>query len=82
MPDPCAERPSGDYILRANAILNSIAAGVELISHLSQATALPATTIIRTAAILIDDQIIEATAVGDDVRLSMVPRTSTLPPDV
>lgn len=79
MLDPCAEKPSGDYILRANAILNSMAAGVEFISHLSQATALPVTTIIRTAAILIDDRIIEATAVGDDVRLSIVPRTSPLP---
>ena len=72
--DPNREKPSADYLLRATAIMNSMAAGVNLISELPYATALPITTIIRTAAILIDDSVIEATWEGDDVRLSMLIR--------
>ena len=51
--------------------MKSMDAGVDLVSELAHATALPITTIIRTAAILVDDHVIEATPVGDDVRLSV-----------
>ena len=69
--DPDREKPSADYLLRATAIMNSMAAGVTLVSKLPDATALPITTIIRTAAILVDDHVINATWEGDDVRLSV-----------
>ena len=69
--DPKREKPSADYLLRATSIMNSLAAGVDLISELPNATALPITTIIRTAAILVDDEVIVATPEGEDVRLSM-----------
>lgn len=69
--DPDREKPSADYLLRATAIMNSMAAGVTLVSELPYATALPITTIIRTAAILVDDHVIEANREGDDIRLSM-----------
>jgi len=68
--DPDREKPSADYLLRAMAIMKSMDAGVSLISELPKATALPITTIIRTAAILVDDHILVATWEGDDVRLS------------
>lgn len=69
--DPDREKPSADYLLRATAIMNSMAAGVNLVSELPRATALPITTIIRTAAILVDDHVINATWEGNDVRLSV-----------
>lgn len=72
--DPGREKPSADYLLRAMAIMKSMDQGVSLISDLSRATALPRTTIIRTAAILADDNIISGTLVGDDVRLSFIQR--------
>jgi len=80
--DPQREKPSGDYLLRANAIMQSMDRGLSLISEVSRATALPMTTIIRTVAILADDRIIEARLVGNDVRLSFIrrdrrPRTRT-----
>jgi hypothetical protein len=74
MLDPDREKVSADYLLRATAIMKSMDAGVSLISELSYATALPRTTIIRTAAILADARIIEGTLVGDDVRLSFIRR--------
>ncbi|HET6526844.1 hypothetical protein [Sphingopyxis sp.] len=72
--DPEREKPSPDYLLRAMAIMKSMDAGISLISELSRATALPATTIVRTAAIMADERLIEASLVGDDVKLSMVRR--------
>ena len=71
---PEREKVSADYLLRAMAIMKSMDAGLSLISELSNATALPRTTIIRTAAILADARIIKATLVGDDVRLSFIRR--------
>lgn len=72
--DPGREKPSADYLLRAMAIMKSMDAGVSLISELSHATALPRTTIIRTAAILAEDNIISGTLIGDDVQLSFIRR--------
>lgn len=68
------EKPTADYLLRAMAIMRSMDAGVTLISELAYATALPRTTIIRTAAIMADERIIEAKRVGDDVSLSFLYR--------
>ncbi|WP_447763440.1 hypothetical protein [Sphingopyxis panaciterrae] len=45
-----------------------------LVSELSYATALPRTTIIRTAAIMADERIIVGKLVGDDVSLSFLYR--------
>lgn len=72
--DSDKEKPSADYLLRAMAIMKSMDAGANLISEISYATALPVTTVIRTAAILADDQIIKATLVGSDVELSFIHR--------
>lgn len=72
--DPDREKPSADYLLRAMAIMKGMDAGARLVSELAHATALPATTIIRTAAIMIDERLIEARFIGDDVKLSPVRR--------
>lgn len=72
--EPERERPSPDYLLRVTAIMKSMDTGISLISELSQATALPVTTIIRTAAIMVDERLIETSFVGEDISLSMVRR--------
>ena len=74
MLEPDRELPSGDYLLRAMAIMKYIDLGATLISELANATALPASTIIRTAAIMVDERLIEAVSVGDEVRLSILRR--------
>lgn len=79
--DPKREKPSADYLLRAMAIMKSMDAGASLVSELAHATALPATTIIRTAAIMIDEHLIEARFIGDDVKLSLVRRGPPLQND-
>lgn len=68
------EKPTAEYLLRAGAIMRNMDAGVTLISELAYATALPKTTIIRTAAIMADERIIVGKLVGDDVSLSFLYR--------
>lgn len=77
--DPNAEKPSPDHILRATAILNCIAGGTRTIEAISYATALPTTTVIRVAAILADQRILDAAIVGDEVHLAMRRRAHPLP---
>lgn len=72
--DPDAELPSADYLLRANAIMSGIAAGASEISDLAFATALPPTTIIRTVAILVDEQVLEVRQNGSALHFSIKQR--------
>ena len=72
--DPGTERPSADYLLRANAIMSGIAAGAREVSDLAYATALPQTTIIRTVAILVDEQVLELRRNGSKLHFSIKQR--------
>jgi DNA-binding IclR family transcriptional regulator len=71
---PFAPR-TADYLLRSTAVLRAVQAGCKMVAELEHATALPQTTVIRVAAVLVDDNILTARWVRGDVELSMALRT-------
>lgn len=66
MRDPVGSRTI-DYVLRATAIMRSVQAGVHRLSKLEDATAMPRTTILRVAAQMVDETLLEANWVGDEL---------------
>ncbi|HEV2596748.1 hypothetical protein [Sphingopyxis sp.] len=71
MRDPVGSRTI-DYILRATALMRSIQAGVHRLPKLEQATAMPPTTILRVAAQMVDETLLEAKWVGGELEFHMI----------
>lgn len=66
---PHAKPP--EYILKSVAVLNCIGSGKHLLSEVAFDTAFAETTVIRIAAQLVEDEILEAHLVDGDVEVSI-----------
>lgn len=71
MPDPLLSRANADYLLRAAAIMAHIEEAKAPIADIARATRLPTTTILRTAAIMMDEQLIDAHWIAGRLHLSI-----------
>jgi len=60
--------------LKSEAIFGSIAAGRSTIAAIADATGFPATTILRVAALLVEDQSVTAHVAGGDLCLAITGR--------
>ena len=64
-----------EYILKSVAVLNCIGSGNHLLSQVALATAFAQTTVVRIAAQLVDDQILDARLIDGDVEVSLRKRS-------
>lgn len=74
-----APRPIAVF-LKGHEIFGSIAAGRSTIAEIADATGFPATTILRVAALLVEDRIVTAHVADDDLRLTMTYRGPSVDP--
>jgi DNA-binding IclR family transcriptional regulator len=76
---PHEPRPIAVF-LKGHEIFGAIAAGRSTIAEIADATGFPPTTVLRVAALLVDDRIITAHIVGDSLRLTMTYRGPAVDP--
>lgn len=67
---------SADYLFRSTAILRGVQAGCKTIAELESATALPQSTVIRVASQLVEDNVLKARWIRNEVQLTMASRSA------